>query len=341
MKRRDMRILIVCSYRNYVSDGIAPFIKEQAEALRTLAIDDRCVEIEYYLLHGKGIKGYLKEIPMLRKKIREYKPDVIHAHYGLSCLLANLATRSAPVVSTYHGTDINDTKVRRLSKIAIRMSAWNIFVSRKNMELAGCEEGKKASLIPCGIDDTLFVPMDKECARALLAESGKWKEESRELRAESLKRYVLFTKQFTNPVKNYPLAKAAVDMLNDANDANDVELVEFKGYTREESVMLMNAVDAVIMTSFSEGSPQVIKEAMACGCPIVSIDVGDVGERINGVTGCYLVRSQEPRELAEALEKALAFEGKTNGREKLSTDGLTNKQVAERLVEIYIRILTK
>ena len=328
-----MRVLVVCSYRIYVSDGIAPFIREQcasvaalsADALEPMALDAlhlEKIEIEYYLLRGKGVTGYLRELPKLRKKIREYMPDVIHAHYGLSCLLANLATRRVPVVSTYHGTDINDSKVRRLSKMAIRMSAWNIFVSRKNMDLAGCGEGNKASLIPCGIDDALFKPMDKLNCRAQLG-----------LQVD--KKFVMFTKQFTNPIKNYPLAKAAVDLLT------DVELVEFKGYTREESVMLMNAVDAVIMTSFSEGSPQVIKEAMACGCPIVSIDVGDVGERINGVDGCYLVRSREPIDIAEALEKALTFKGKTNGREKLIADGLTNKQVAERLVEIYSQILNR
>ena len=317
-----MKILVVCSHRTYVSDGVAPFIREQAEALRAFAVGDSKVEIEYFQLYGKGVLGYLKELPKLRKKIREYQPDIIHAHYGLTCLLTNMATRRVPVVSTYHGTDINKKQNRRLSKVAIRLSAWNIFVSRKNMELAGCVERKKCSLIPCGIDDTLFVPMDKKTCR-------------KQLGLQADKKYVMFTKQFTNPIKNYPLAKAAVDLLH------DVEMVEFKGYTREQSVQLMNAVDAVIMTSFSEGSPQVIKEAMACGCPIVSIDVGDVAERIDGVKGCYLVKSKEPKELAEALMKALAFEGKTNGREKLIADRLTNKQIAEILINIYHDILNK
>ncbi len=332
-----MRVLIVCSYRNYVADGIAPFIKEQVSALcaMTKGNGEREVETDYYLLHGKGMKGYLKEIPSLRKKIREFKPNVIHAHFGLSGLLANLATRRIPVVTTYHGSDINNPSVYRYSKFAIRLSAWNIYVSTKNMEIAGAEEGNKASLIPCGIDDTLFKPMEKKEARDLLVKYGKFREKSRT-------KYVLFTKMFTDPVKDYPLAKEVVELTNERMrelGRERVELVEFIGYTREESSILMNAVDAILMTSKTEGSPQVIKEAMACGCPIVSVDVGDVKERIDDVEGCYVVSSREPKEIAEALMKALAFNGRTNGREVLVQQNLSNKLVARRLIEIYKEIL--
>ena len=102
---------------------------------------------------------------------------------------------------------------------------------------------------------------------------------------------------------------------------------------------LMCAVDCLLMTSKTEGSPQVIKEAMACGCPIVSVDVGDVAERTEGVSGCFVVKSREPRDIAEALNKAIAFEGKTNGREHVLAAGLTNEQVAARLEAIYREIL--
>lgn len=139
-----MKILIVASYNK---NRFVPFITEQAEALCQAGC-----EIEWFGVQGKGITGYLKAIPDLRAKIRECKPDIIHAHYGLSCLLANLATRNVPVVSTYHGSDINLSKVRPLSKIAMRMSAWNIFVSKRTMALVGAVEGRKCSLIPCGIN---------------------------------------------------------------------------------------------------------------------------------------------------------------------------------------------
>ena len=101
----------------------------------------------------------------------------------------------------------------------------------------------------------------------------------------------------------------------------------------------MCAANCLLLTSKTEGSPQVIKEAMACGCPIVSVDVGDVAERTSGVEGCYIVRTREHKDIADALQKAIAFEGKTNGRERILEIGLSNEQVAERLIKIYESVL--
>ena len=97
--------------------------------------------------------------------------------------------------------------------------------------------------------------------------------------------------------------------------------------------------DALLLTSKTEGSPQVIKEAMACGCPIVSVDVGDVSERIEGLDGCYLVRTREPKDIADALLQAIAYKGKTNGRKRILEMELSNEQVAKRLVEIYNQVI--
>ena len=127
------------------------------------------------------------------------------------------------------------------------------------------------------------------------------------------------------------MAKESVALL----DNESVELLELKGYSREEVTLLMCAADVFLMTSFTEGSPQVIKEAMACGCPIVSVDVGDVKERTAGVEGCFVADTRNADELAKLLAKALAFDGRTKGRERIIADGLDNRQVAEKLMEIY------
>lgn len=306
-----MRILVVASFNK---GRFAPFIVEQADALKR-----QDCEIDYFGLQGKGLRGYLRNLPLLKRKIKAFQPNIIHAHYGLSGLLANLQ-RNVPVITTYHGSDINDKKALPLSKMAIGLSAWNIFVSRKTLEKV--HPKRKYTLLPCGIDLSEAQLTSRSEARQKIGQNPN-------------KRYVLFAGAFDNAVKNAPLAKEAVALLPD----NQVELVELRGYVREEVTLLMCAANALLMTSFNEGSPQVVKEALVCGCPIVSVDVGDVKERVEGVEGCYVATSRTASELADDLGKALAFEGKTRGREKIIADGLNNERIAEQLLEIYNSVI--
>lgn len=308
-----MKVFVVASENKGI---VAPFVKEQMEALRHVGC-----EVFFFGLKGKGFKGYLKNLPALKKTIKEFNPDAIHAHYGLSGLLVNLQ-RQVPVVTTYHGSDINEPKVLPFSKMAMQLSAWNVFVSRKTMDIA--HPKRDFSLMPCGIDFSDLQLTEKNEAR-------------RKMGLDTNKRLILFAGAFNTHVKNAPLAKEAVARLQDDN----TELLELKGYSRYEVTLLMCAVDAFLLTSFTEGSPQVIKEAMACGCPIVSVDVGDVGERLEGVEGCFVSETRNSQALAELLQKAMSFQGKTKGRDKLMADGLDNMIVAQQLLEIYERVMKK
>ena len=306
-----MRILIVASFNK---GRFAPFIVEQVEALKKQG----CT-IDFFGLQGQGLVGYMRNLPLLKQKIKAFCPDVIHAHYGLSGLFANLQRR-IPVVTTYHGSDINEKKVLRFSKKAMRLSAWNVFVSRKTLEIA--KPKKKYTLLPCGIDLSDLQLTEKDEAR-------------RKMNLQTDRKYILFAGAFDVEVKNAPLAKDAVALLKEGQ----TELLELKGYTREEVTLLMCAADAFLLTSLMEGSPQVIKEALACGCPVVSVDVGDVRERTTGVEGCYVANTRDPEELADLLQKAMSFEGKTKGHDRIVADGLDNRQVAKRLLVIYERVL--
>ena len=311
-----MKVLVICSFKERIEGHIAPFVREQVETLRASGVE--CV---VFLVKGKGVLGYLKQLKPLKNKIKECCPEVIHAHFGLCGLLANLQ-RKVPVVTTYHGSDINDKKALPFSKWAMRLSAWNIFVSRKTLEMA--KPKKKYSLLPCGIDLSDLQQTEKSEAR-------------QRMKLDANKRYILFAGAFDNAVKNALLAKEAVALLRDEN----VELLELKGYSREEVTLLMCAVDAFLMTSNTEGSPQVIKEALACGCPIVSVDVGDVKERIDGVEGCYVAQTRNSEEISDLLRKAFCFEAKTKGKERIVAEGLDNRQVAEKLIGIYYDIVKR
>lgn len=302
-----MRILFLASFNKH---RFAPFIVEQADALRRAGC-----EVDFFGVQGKGVKGYLKALPLLKQRIKAYHPDVIHAHYGLCGLLAGLQRR-VPVVTTYHGSDINVKKNRLFSRIAMMLSQYNIFVSKKTLKIASPK--KKYAFIPCGIDLMELQLTEKAEARKRMG-----------LNADG--QYVLFAGAFDNTVKNAPLAREAMRLIPEA------ELLELKGYTREQVTLLMCAVDAFLMTSFSEGSPQVIKEAMACGCPIVSVDVGDVAERTEGVEGCCIV-GRTAEDIAEKLRSVLARTERTKGRERILALGLTNDLIAQQLVDIYTQI---
>ena len=135
-----MRVLVVCSFKERLKSHIAPFVSEQVDALGKAG-----TECELFLVKGKGVLGYLKQLKPLKKRIKSFNPDVIHAHFGLCGLLSNLQ-RNVPVITTYHGSDINDKKAFAFSKMAMRLSAWNIFVSRKTLEIAKPKQNH--SLLP-------------------------------------------------------------------------------------------------------------------------------------------------------------------------------------------------
>ncbi len=306
-----MRVLIVarCKEGKY-----APFITEQVDALIKAG-----VECLYFGISDKGFWGYLKSLQGLRNAIASFQPDIIHAHYGLCGLLSNLQRR-IPVLTTYHGSDINNPKTFKLSKWAIKLSTYNVFVSKSNISIAH-PKNNNYSLIPCGINLEYYPIVDRLEARKAMG-----------LNLES--KYVLFSGSFDNRVKNAPLAKAATSLLP------DVELIELKGYTRQQVAALMQAVNALLMTSFTEGSPQVIKEAMACGCPIVSVDVGDVKEMTEGLDGCY-ISERNPRSIAHNLMEAMAYGNRTKGRDVIIEKQLTNEIIASKLIEIYNSLLNK
>lgn len=300
-----MKVLIVARCKN---GKYAPFITEQVDGL-----EKEGVQCRYFGIDKKGFLGYLSHCKGFREIVRQYQPDVIHAHYGLSGLFAN-CQRKVPVVTTYHGSDINDRRLLRVSRVSIRLSAFNVFVSTGNVEMANPGEGHFA-LIPCGINLEDYPILEKASARTELG----WKDDQA---------YVLFSGAFDNRVKNAPLAQAAIERLK------GVSLIELKGYSRSQVATMMNAADALVMTSFTEGSPQVIKEAMACGCPIVSVDVGDVKDITAEVEGCYIAE-RTSESVASNLKKALSFGKRTEGRKAIVDRGLTNDIIAKKLVGIY------
>jgi len=303
-----MKILIVCSSN---SGKIATFIQEQGNALKEAGI-----AVDYFGIEGKGWKGYLKSRKTLLQKIKDYQPDLIHAHFGLSGLLANLQ-RKVPVVCTYHGCDINTFNLRLLSIFPLLFSKFNIFVS-VNQSKKVKYITRKHAIIPCGIDFKMFYPMDKQLSRKELAWSDN-------------KKYVLFSSTFSRFEKNAKLAIDAIQKLD------NYELIELDGYNRDEVRLMMNACDVGLLTSLREGSPMFIKELMACKRPIISTNVGDVIEQIDGIDGCVII-DYNPDSIVNALKQLEKFEQVDFPKEKYLL--IDNKNIASLLIDIYKNIYT-
>jgi glycosyltransferase involved in cell wall biosynthesis len=287
------------------------FVHEQIECIK----ENFNLEFDIYQIKGKGFAGYLKNLSSLKKYIDRVKPDIVHAHFGLSGLLA-VMQRKVPVVITFHGSDINLDSVRPFSVIASKLSKHNIFVSNKIFQKS--KANGKSSVIPCGINLDVFYPIDMKEARE-------------KLNMDQRKKYILFSSSFDRAEKNSSLAFTAVKKMQ-----MNCELLELKNRGREEVNLLLNASDLLLLTSISEGSPQVIKEAMACNCPIVTTDVGDIREVIDGTNGCYIT-TFDPADVAEKINLAFEFNKRTKGRDKIQH--FDNKIIAEKVYRVYNQIV--
>lgn len=298
-----MKILFV------VSGNVStmPFVDEQKISLEKVGCD-----VFLFYIIGRGFLGYLKNFLRLRRVVASGGFDLVHAHYGLSGLLSVLQ-RQVPVVITFHGSDVYLPKNRLFSFLASRCSAHSIFVNESMPRMIFCR--KNYSVIPCGVNEDIFYPMNSDAARDELGLVRNYK-------------YVLFSSSFDNPIKNFSLAMDSMAFFQ-----NDVFLLELKGRSRNEVRLLLNACNLLLMTSFSEGSPQIVKEALACGTPVVSTYVGDVPDLLRGVPGCYLVDFM-PSEIADKV-KVILSESEGRVRTNLLPEKYLCDQVACKILDVY------
>lgn len=323
-----MRVLEVSRYKKEYADHILPFVKEQGASLRKAGC-----EVEYFPVRG----NYVKAVGALKAKIREFKPNIVHAHYGLSAITAELQGL-VPVVTTFHNGETLNWHVNLLSSLFSLRAKHVIYVAQHVRDLSYFK-AKNYSIIPCGVPMDQCVVIDKAEARKQLGWSND-------------KKYILFGGAFNNLRKNYKLLAEAVESLTNEG-MNDIEIVEMKGLSRAECVLRMNACDLFALPSHSEGSPQALKEAMACNCPCLATDIADVKYLFGSELGHWILRNPRKTherwdgdeksldEMVALLKEALAFDGRTKGRNRILKLGLSNEQVAQRIIKIYEGILNR
>jgi len=339
-----LRVLAVTNmYPSLESPGVGTFIEQQVAGLR------RVGDVEVEVLHAdrltEGMSVYRRLGDRLRAAIERHRPDVLHVMYG--GVLADVSTRAAgsvPTVVSFCGSDLlgepSEGVVRRMairyglaaSKRAARR-ALGIIVKSRNLRdaLPTGTDPRRVWTIPNGVDLSRFKPMVALSCRQRLG----WDADRAKDGTASDRLHVLFPSHPGHPRKRYALALAAVERLRASG--RDVELHTLKAVPHDEIPLWINASDCVLLTSTHEGSPNIVKEALACDRAVVSVDVGDVSERLEGVEGCF-VSAATPRDLSLALDRVRERGGRVEGRSRMSE--LSIERVARRLLEVYRAVVS-
>jgi glycosyltransferase involved in cell wall biosynthesis len=305
-----MRVLFVSSGK---SGDVGIVVKNQGESLRAFN-----VVVDYYLIKP-GLIGYLSSIPELRRIFKKKNFDLAHAHYSLSGLVASIAGCKPLIVSLMGSDTFGSKSVSKLTRFFSR-HIWDKTIV-KTSELKERLVIPEALVIPNGVNIERFKPVPKKEARNHLNISEDCK-------------LIIFIAIKNRPEKNLGLALEAVKLLNDKNilfkHVHDADNSEIPFY--------LNAADVLLLTSRWEGSVNVVKEAMACNCPVVSTNVGDVSRIIEDTEGCFIT-SFEPEDVAVKIKTALDFGQKTDGRDRIIKAGLDSKTVALRIIGLYEQVL--
>jgi len=330
-----MRVLVLTNmYPSSRTPRAGTFVEQQVQGLRTLGLD---IEVLLVDRAGGGPLRYAATGRILDAAIRHNQWDVLHVMYG--GVMADLATRRVAGLATVVsfcgvdllGADYGSWWYRSRTGLGVRASrraarrADAIIVKSRNLRdgLPIEVDSSRVFIIPNGISLDRFRPMDRQQCRARLG----WERDGF---------HVLFsTADRRSAKKRYRLAEEALRELG--RRGVRAELHGLSNVPHDQVPMWINAADVLLFTSRSdEGSPNLVKECLACNLPVVSVDAGDVAERIDGIAGCYLVGA-EPAALAAALEQVHAGPRAVESRDRMRD--LSLEAVAERVKAVYARAL--
>jgi len=309
------------------------YVKSQAESLQNAGwtvhfgfVDDRT-----------SLRGVIRNISRLRHEVLKAKPALVHAQYGsVTAAVANWIRGSLPLVVSFCGDDLLGTPssgivwrirercARRIGIYAGRRASTIIVKGQVLLQALPPDLQRKAIVLPNGVDTKMFRLMDRDECRARLG----WNKKSKIILFDASWNGVSEDQSRKNP----GLARATIDLLTKSTP--DIQLHMISGVPHTDVPMMMNAADCLLVTSRQEGSANIIKEAMACNLPVVSVPCGDAAERLSMThPGC--VRAYDAGALAEALHRILLAGCRSNGRVQLIRQGLTTVNVAAHLINIY------
>ena len=328
----SLRILAVTNmYPSPEDPDSGTFVEQQIKGLEQIGVN---VTVMVVPRLKKGIRAYFELASDVRAYIEKCRPDIVHVMYGgVMSEIVTRVVRDRPTIVSFCGDDLLGEllsgALRKfisgygvLASYLAAIRAAGIVVKSSNLKeaLPNFVSKSKVRIIPNGIDLNRFKPSSREnCCRRLGWDSNNFN--------------VLIPSE--HPIKQPGLARASVQVLKLSVDG--VVLHVLGGIPHDEVPVWLNASDVLLVTSLHEGSPNIVKEALACNVPVVSLDVGDVRERIEQVDGCYVAAS-DPRDLASKLMSVHARQCRIEGRQKI--EQLSLESTALRLKELYEDVLT-
>ncbi len=310
-----MKVLFISSGNNF--SGISPVIENQGKSLKNINI-----EINHFTITEKGFYGYFKAIKKLKTHMAKENYDIVHAHYSLSGIVAAFA-KSSPIVVSLMGSDVKAKKWYKIILYFFYFFFWDACIV-KSKDMQKTLGLRSLHVIPNGVNINLFRPVSKETAQKAVG----WNID---------KFHFLFAANPERFEKNYKLALNVFEAIKLENS----ELHSLQNIGNTNVPMYYNAADVIILSSLWEGSPNVIKEAMACNRPILSTKVGDVEWLFGNAPGHFLA-SFETADFMTNLKKAVEFSkeyGKTKGQKRIIQLGIDSETIAREIYKVYKLIL--
>lgn len=309
-----MRVLVVTNmYPTVESPSFGSFVYDQVVALREVG-----ASVDVLFINGRASTwNYVWAFPRLWLRLLRGRYDVVHAHYILAGLVAR-AQWGHRLVLTHHGVEVLGIPRWHgwLCRLATPLFDQVIYTGE---HLRRALDDADGWVIPCGIDLEQFSPRPRLESRARLG-------------LPTNERLVLWAGEHRRPEKRYELAEQAMQQVR--RTLPDARLVLVSDQPHSVIPAYMNACDALVLTSVGEGSPMVIKEAMACNLPIVSLRVGDVADIVGDTHGCAFA-DDDPADLARQLVLVLGEPRRTDGRARVQH--LSHRRIAQRLLDVYAR----
>jgi len=306
------------------------FIKDQLDGLK-----ENGVNFDLFFINAKekGKWEYYRSYKKLKKIINQY--SLIHCHHFLTAFTVLLCKPKAKVVVSFLSDGpnefiiprnfVNNLLTRKMFHFIVRKSDARIFKSNIPKEL---NDDKFSFHVPNGVDLNFFRPIEVEEAK-------------KKLGLDFAKRYILFvsSQDLNRPEKRYDLYKRAIDILKKSHP--DVEELAIANVSRGELPYYYNAAELHLLTSDFEGSPNSVKESLACDTSVVANNVGSISKLLNDVKDCYIVNKNQPEEFAKYCDKLLIKSKETFLSDVIRQKKLDKQSSLRKIEDIYLTLLNE